>query len=260
MTVDDKAVGRPSVLVVGGFATVPPNYWPMRRRLLARGAARVDIAPIWLHDWALAGVLGLGRVRRRTERAISDTFERAGRQPIIVIGHSGGGVAARLAMSTIQYRGQPHVGRAAVAIRLVVSSPWERRMICTGSAPGIATRVTKRSSSLIASPPGASYSQRTRYLTVAGILTPQPSYRALRWATEQAFSVIIGEQLWDPGDGIVPASAAHLQRAENMTLREVSHGTLASRWYGSAEVVDEWWRPALRLWKEAVVARLDTRP
>ncbi len=257
MTEDHRSDERPSVLIVGGFATVPPNYWPLRRRLLARGAARVDIAPIWLHDWALAGVFGLGRVLRRTGRAIDETFVRGGRRPIIVIGHSGGGVATRLAMSPVPYRGH-HAGAAdAVGCLVTLGTPHDLHKLRTRyrHKGHDALEFLERESE------GAFHHPRTRYLTVAGVLTPQPSsFGALRWATEQAFSVIIGEQLWDPGDGIVPASAAHLEGAENMTLRGVSHGTLGSSWYGSAQVLDEWWPSALRLWNEAVVARFDTKP
>ncbi len=119
------------MLIVGGFATVPPNYWPMRRRLLARGAARVDIAPLWLHDWAFAGVLGLGRILRRTGHAITDTYERADGRPIIVIGHSGGGVASRLALSTVPYKGH-HAGVAdAVGCLVTLGTPHDLHKLRT---------------------------------------------------------------------------------------------------------------------------------
>ena len=72
--------------------------------------------------------------------------------------------------------------------------------------------------------------------------------------------MIIGEQMRDPGDGIVPASSAHLRGAQRVNLRGVSHGTLGSRWYGSAEVIDEWWPLALRGWNEALLAQIDTKP
>src|SRR5918996_1536316 len=101
----------PSVLIVGGFMTAPPNYWPMRRRLLRRGAARVDICPLWPPDWALAGLLGMGLLMRRAGRAVARTWKAGGRRPIILVGHSGGGIAARLAMSPVPFHGR----RAAVA-------------------------------------------------------------------------------------------------------------------------------------------------
>ena len=247
---------RPSVLIVGGFATVPPNYWPLRRRLLARGAGRVDIAQIWLHDWALAGINGLGSILDRTGRAINATHERGGGQPIIVIGHSGGGVAARLAMSPVAYRGH-HAGVAvAVGCLVTLGTPHDLHKL--------RTRVRHKGHDALEflerEEPGAFYAPRTGYLTVAGLTTPQSMFGLARWATTQAFSVIIGQQMWDPGDGIVPASAAHLVGAHNVTLNGVTHGTLGSSWYGSAAIMDAWWPKAIELWKEALVARLEPKP
>jgi hypothetical protein len=108
--------------------------------------------------------------------------------------------------------------------------------------------------------PGAFYAPRTAYLTVAGLATPPQMVGAARWATTQAFSVIIGQQLWDPGDGIVPASAAHLAGATNITLKGASHGTLGNTWYGSAEVLDAWWPKAVDLWEKALLARIEAKP
>ncbi|HSH21561.1 MAG TPA: hypothetical protein VK992_02940, partial [Candidatus Caenarcaniphilales bacterium] len=73
---------RPRVLIVGGFMTAPPNYWPMRRRLLRRDVDGVDIASIWPPDWALAGLLGLGVVMSRVRRAIIRSHRAAGNRPI----------------------------------------------------------------------------------------------------------------------------------------------------------------------------------
>jgi hypothetical protein len=247
---------RPSVLIIGGFATIPPNYWPLRRRLLARRAARVDIAQLWLHDWAMAGVSGLGRILARTGRAITATYERGGGEPIIVIGHSGGGVAARLAMSTVAYRGH-HAGVGdAVGCLVTLGTPHDlHRLRSRVRHKGHdALEFLERES------PGAFHAPRTGYLTVAGVLTPQTTVGAVRWATNQAFSVIIGEQLWEAGDGIVPVSAAHLNGAENITLNDVSHGTLGANWYGSARILDAWWPRAIELWKEAALARIEVKP
>ena len=78
---------RPSVLIVGGYATVPPNYWPLRERLRRREVERVDIAPLWTPDWLLAAMVGFGPILRRTGRAIRRTYLAGGGRPIIVVGH-----------------------------------------------------------------------------------------------------------------------------------------------------------------------------
>ena len=43
----------PTVLILGGFLTSPPFYRPLRRRLLARGAAAVVVANVWTPDWLI---------------------------------------------------------------------------------------------------------------------------------------------------------------------------------------------------------------
>jgi hypothetical protein len=252
----DESAERPSVLIVGGFATVPPNYWPLRRRLMARGVARVDICNIWLNDWALAGVFGLGRILGKTGRAISGTYERAGGKPILVIGHSGGGVASRLALAPVAYRGHRAAVANAVGCLVTLGTPHDLHKLRSRyhHQGHDALEFLERES------PGAFHAPRTSYVTVSGVFAPQPANGVLRWATSQAFSVIIGEQLWDPGDGIVPASAAHLDGAQNLRLNDVSHGTLGHRWYGSSEILDLWWPHALQAWRDALVARIDSKP
>jgi alpha-beta hydrolase superfamily lysophospholipase len=101
---------QPHVLIVGGLLTPPVGYRGLRRRLLDRGAAAVEVAPISVLDWARAGIAGFGALQRTVARAIDRTRSGAG-VPIMVIGHSGGGLLARLAMSDAPYRG--HVGGAA---------------------------------------------------------------------------------------------------------------------------------------------------
>ncbi|HEY5488932.1 MAG TPA: alpha/beta fold hydrolase, partial [Candidatus Limnocylindrales bacterium] len=93
------------MLIVGGFATLPPNYLGLRRRLIGRGAARVDICQLWTPDWLLAGMVGFGPIMRRAGRAIAATYRAGGHRPIIVIGHSAGGIVARLAMSERPFKG-----------------------------------------------------------------------------------------------------------------------------------------------------------
>ena len=99
--------------------TLPLNYVPLRRRLLARGASAVTIAPIWPMDWGVSSILGLGHVMRRTRLSIMRAYQASDRQPLIVVAHSGGGIAARLAMSSVPYHGQ--AGGLAEAVACLVT-------------------------------------------------------------------------------------------------------------------------------------------
>jgi hypothetical protein len=242
---------HPPVLIVGGFATMPPNYLPLQRRLLERGASRVDIAPLWFQDWFIAGLLGLGTVMRRTGRAIARTYQLGGRRPIIVVAHSGGGVAARLAMSQVPYRG--HIAGVAPAVGCLVTlgTPHDLSQLSTRyrHAGHDAVEFLDREQ------PGAFYAPRTGYLSVAGTYPRADLPGFVGRAAHDFFSLILGDHTDELGDGIVPASVAHLGGAEHQSYDDVRHGVLGSHWYGDAEIVDRWWPAAVHLWVAAYEAR-----
>ena len=110
---------QPDVLIVGGLLSPPVAYRRMRRRLLDRGAASVDIAPVSVLDWGRAGLVGFGPLQAKVVRSIRRTWDRAGSRPILVVGHSGGGLLARLAMCEAPYRGR--VGGAAPMVGCLVT-------------------------------------------------------------------------------------------------------------------------------------------
>src|SRR5664279_2298469 len=102
----------PTVLILGGFLTSPPFYMRMRWRLLDRGAAAVIVAPVWPPDWLLAASRGLGPVVTRSARAllhasaVAEALAASRGAPLLVIGHSAGGVSARLLTSPEPFQGR----------------------------------------------------------------------------------------------------------------------------------------------------------
>src|SRR6266496_1558496 len=96
---DDVA---PMVLLLGGLFTSPPMYGPMRRRLLGLGAAGVEVADVWLPDWLIAGVRGMGPIVTRSGRALLRAVAASRRSPgsrgahLLFVGHWAGGMTARL--------------------------------------------------------------------------------------------------------------------------------------------------------------------
>jgi hypothetical protein len=244
---------RPSVLIVGGFATAPPNYWPMRRRLLRRGVERVDIAPLWPPDWALAGILGFGPLLRRTGRAVARTYHACGRRPIIVVAHSGGGIAARLAMSSAPFHGRVAAVAEAVGCLVTLGTPH-------GLAQ-LATRYHHAGHEAVAfldrETPDAFFAPRTAYLTVGSSYPSAAITGAVGRLSADVFSMVVGRETAELGDGIVPVAAVHLPGAEQLTYDDVRHGMIGSPWYGDDRVIDRWWPVALRLWTDALAARAE---
>jgi PGAP1-like protein len=244
---------RPSVLIVGGFATLPINYWRMRRRLLRRGVERVDIAPVYTPDWLIGAMLGLGPVMQRTARAIRHTYERGGSRPIIVIGHSGGGIAARLAMANVPFNGREGGVAEQVGCLVTLGTPHglatlpNRFQHAGHSAAAFLDRAT----------PGAFFAPRTAYVSVGSRFPDAPFPGLGGRLAKEAFSIAVGDDTQALGDGIVPFSAVHLDGAEQLSYDDVRHGMIGAPWYGDDAIIDRWWPVALRLWRSALDARGD---
>ncbi len=254
----DRAAERPPVLIVGGLLSPPVAYRHMRRRLLDRGATRVDIAPVSAIDWARAGLHGFGALQRTVARAIAATHAAGGGRPIMVVGHSGGGLLARLAMCEAPYRGR--IGGAAVMVGCLVTlgSPHDLHL----AALQRSHEGTRLAAFLAAHAPGARHAPATAYVTVASdAVAPRsadvpPVRRGRAARLQRAFFLRITGPTLPPGsDGIVSLAHAHLPGARQLTLHDVTHGVIGSPWYGDAVVIDRWWPVAFAAWREAVAHR-----
>ncbi len=246
-----RNAGGPSVLIVGGFATAPPNYWPFARRLRERDTARVDVAPLWPPDWLIAGTLGFGAIMGATRRAVERSYEAGDGQPIMVVGHSAGGILARLAMSSVPFHG--HRGGAAEMVGCLVTLGTPHRLAQIPNryhhAGHDAVEFLDRNS------PGARFLPRTGYLSVGSSFRAAPFGGPVGRLAVEVFTILVGTHTTALGDGIVPAAAVHLDGARQMTFPDVRHGMIGAPWYGDDAVIDRWWLAAVELWQEALQAR-----
>ena len=194
---------------------------------------------------------------RRTGKAIAHTYRAAGRRPIVVIGHSGGGIAARLAMSPEPFHG-----------RLAAVAPAVGCLVTLGTPHGLAELPNRyrhagheAAAFLDRASPGAYFAPRTAYLTVGSSYREAAFPGVLGRLAGELFSMIVGRNTADPaGDGIVPSGAVHLPGATQLTYEDARHGHLGSSWYGAESMVRRWWPEAERLWREALRARAQGEP
>jgi hypothetical protein len=249
---------RPTVLIIGGLMTAPANYWPMRRRLSRRNTERVDIAPIWPPDWVLASLLGLNVVMSRARRAIANAYHAAGKRPIIVVAHSGGGIAARLAMSPTPFNGQAGGVAAAVGCLVTLGTPH----MLTGLSNRYRHAGHHAVDFLDRHTPGAYFAPRTGYLSVGSRQKVGMLSGFVGRASGEVFSMVVGSETQplgrdsaSLGDGIVPLTAVHLAGAQQITFDDVVHGHIGTPWYGDDRVIDRWWPEAVRIWRDALAAR-----
>jgi hypothetical protein len=253
---------RPTVLVLGGFLTAPPFYRPFRRRLLQRGAAAVIVANLWPWHWfggivgamgPLAGNASKAAIRARTAASASPLSRGA---PLLVIGHSAGGLLARILTSEPRFAGRTTGFAADIAAIVTLGTPHRvlRQPLVGARIDALATRFADRAV------PGTFWAPTIGYVAVGarGIVGRADGNGRERVA-HRLYGGLTGRgSTPSDGDGVVPADAALLDGALSILLDGVAHGQAAGRpWYGAEPVIDAWWPPALEAWRTALRARVD---
>jgi hypothetical protein len=249
---------RPTVLILGGFLTAPPMYRPLVRRLKDRGAAGVVVASVWTPDWLLAGARGIGPICTRSAKALRAAVrlstELSEGAPLLVIGHSAGGITARLLTSE-----EPVHGRRFGAAR------WIGAIVTLGSphrlagGEGIGRRIrdvaAARADALV---PGAFFAPEIGYLTVTSrAIRGDPNGIGRERVAHLLYRSVIGRAAvpGTEGDGLVPVVAAGLNGVRQVVLDGAAHGVGGGTWYGSPDAVDVWWPIALETWRAALEHR-----
>ena len=245
-------MGGPAVLIVGGYLTWPNLYRAVPPLLRRRGAARVEIAPLGLDDWLRAMVVGVGPATSIVARSI-DRLSADGGEGILVVGHSAGGILARLALASEPFDGARLARPGAVRAVVTLGTPH----LATNAAGPVGFQGIRALRFLARHPismPG--------WLTVGATSFEQPDAfggSPLRWARRGlaviCYALLGSLRPMEPGDGMVPARFAHLSGSEQVTLRASGHGPKfwGSRWHGSNEGLEEWWDRAVEIWRQGAL-------
>ncbi len=251
---------QPTVLFLGGFMSSPPIYRELRDLLLARGAPDVIVAPIWTMDWLLSIKRGQAAIVTRAGRALLEASAASSREPasagapVLVIGHSMGGVVARILTSPAPFAGRKMNASGRIGAIVTLGTPHRMDAGVSGQIPNetalwVAEKV-----------PGAYFAPRVGYVAVgsrAVVGTPDGD-RWSRTADRCYRGVILApEGARIEGDGLIPLESALLPGAEPIILDDVLHGFfVAGNWYGDADHVDAWWPRAVAAWRGALLARV----
>jgi hypothetical protein len=261
---DPDAVA-PVVLVLGGFLTSPPLYLPLAWRLRRRGVADVVIGRVWTPDWLLAAGRGLGPNLRRAGHALLRAGERsiasplAGGAPVLVVGHSAGGMLGRLLTSPVPFEGLRLGAVPRIGALVTLGTPHH-----TSPRGDIGGRVGSVGSAFADEViPGAAFAPRVGYVTVASraIVGAAGGDRRARTALRFYRGLLAEDRASVEGDGLIPVESALLEGAMQIVLDDVVHGQFGGQpWYGSEEVIDAWWPAALEAWHAALQVRVSEAP
>ena len=249
----------PTVLILGGFLTGPLMYRRLVERLGARGAAGVVVANVWPPDWLIAGVRGVGPLTTRSGRALHGAWrlsrDVSGGAPLLVVGHSAGGITARLLTAR-----EPFPGRrfgAAPLIGAIVSLGTPHRL---AAGEGIGRRLSEVAAATADEVvPGAFFAPEIGYVSVASqAIRADPTGHGRERVAGLLYRSVIGRAAvpGTEGDGLVPVAATQLAGARHVLLDHSIHGPGAGApWYGSDDALDVWWPIALEAWRGALAYR-----
>ena len=253
---DDPDSVRPTVVVLGGFLTAPPMYRRFVDRLRARGAAGVVVASVWTPDWLLAGRRGPGAIATRSARALLAagrlSAEVSGGAPVLVIGHSAGGLIARILTAAEPLPGKRFGAMARIGAIATLGTP---HVMAEGEGIGkrmnaLVTRVAE------AAAPGTCHSPMIGYVSVASrAIRADPAGTGRERVAYLLYRSVLGRAAvpGTEGDGLVPVASAFLAGSRQMTVDDAVHGPSAGApWYGTDGPMDVWWPAALSSWHDAL--------
>lgn len=222
------------IVIIGGFLSSSALYLRMKDRLVARTGQPVSIVRIQSFDWLAAIVPACWpRLLRQLGRAVHAAARDSATGKVTLVGHSAGGVLARLYLSPEPFLGRSYRGLDYVDHLITLGSPhYNRRRWIYGGM--MSNWVDKRQ-------PGAFFAPQVRYTSVAGKLTRGDRHGSPHERhTYALYRDMIGDgAVW--GDGLIPVSAALLQGSRHVVLDGVGHfAGFGGPWYGAEGVILRW--------------------
>jgi hypothetical protein len=189
-----------------------------------------------IHDWWLSvSAEGWARLLDKLECVVDEAVGSSVTKKVTLIGHSSGGVIARLFLSPRPFLGKSYCGLESVAQLITLGSPHYNE------------RQGRMRQWVEKQYPGSFFaSEGVCYTSVAGKVIHGRRQGSLRerWAYVFYERLSGDGNVW--GDGLVPLSSQLLDGSQQIVLDGVSHFTgFGGPWYGSAGVVPRWWHACM---------------
>jgi pimeloyl-ACP methyl ester carboxylesterase len=233
---------KEAIVLIGGYNSFWPGYLKMARdledvtRAVSPPGLQVIGVPLmpW-YWWHARRTLDGTQILQKVQETVAWARRRLQADRVVLVGHSAGGVIARLYLHEGPVWGQVYAGVEQVTTVITLGSPH-----CGDRPEGIGWLLTDEANRLV---PGTPYAGRVRTLAVAGrylqgqLNGDYPARRAYN-----AYRYFAGQgDVW--GDGAVPVQSAHLEGAEALTLEGVAHsGKYGRSWSGASKaVILRWW-------------------
>jgi hypothetical protein len=223
------------IIILGGFLSMAPVYKGLRRALTVLSEQKVWVVDTRPFDWLMSvSKIGWFLLLHKLEITVRKAYPNSSMGKATLIGHSQGGVLARLYLSPEPFMGKRFYGSDHIDHLITLGSPHlNQGGIKRG---GHMVRWIERHM------PGSAFSSRVCYTSVAGkYIRGIPTGSSFERFAFKVYKDICEEgEVW--GDGVTPVSSALLPDSQQITLDGVSHYSLFGvPWYGSEEVLPLWW-------------------
>lgn len=226
---------RQPVVILGGFLSFGSIYSVFQKVLSAYSLRPVWVVPTQLIDW-LPGTSkqGWARLLDKLDDTVHMALHSSKNEKVILVGHSAGGVLARLYLSPEPLLGRSYNGLARVSNLITLGSPHLNQ--------GGLTRGGKMSRWVQSHVPNDAFAPLVHYTSIAGkFIQGNPDGKITERLASRVYQQICGDAAtW--GDALIPISSALLPGSEQIILEGVSHYTLFGKpWYGDASTLPYWW-------------------
>jgi pimeloyl-ACP methyl ester carboxylesterase len=222
------------IVILGGFLS-PMNIYSEMSRIIQecthRNVLIVDVQP---YDWfPVFFPVGWRLILDKLDRTVRKAVSMCPQRKAILVGHSQGGVLARLYLSDLHFYRKKYSGFQHITRLVTLGSPHHNQGGMDRGGP-MARWIDERL-------PGTYYAPQVSYLSVAGqFIQGNPNGSSQEQKASRIYQQICGDPLaW--GDAITPCPSALLKGSEKLVLDGVSHYSIfGESWYGSANVVQKW--------------------
>ena len=212
-------------------------YNGLSEALSALSGQKVWVVNTNVFDWLPSiSKVGWFLVLNKLDHMVKKAFTNSKTSKATLIGHSQGGVLARLYLRPEPFLGKRFQGLDHIDQIITLGSPHLNQGGLQRGGP--MSRWIERYV------PGSAFSSRVGYTSVAGKYIRGNSAGSFY----ERFSYVVYKEIcadgeaW--GDGMIPVSSSLLPGSQHIILNGVSHYSLLGEpWYGSEEVLPLWWNP-----------------
>lgn len=227
--------GISAIVFLGGFLSQAAFYSSFSTALESFSGKKVFLVDTRVSDWLqIVSKLGWSLILNKLDSTVKNALRQSGDRKLTLIGHSQGGVLARLYLSNEPLLGKSYCGLDHINHLITLGSPHINQ--------GGIQRGGPMSRWVQQHVPDAAFAPGVRYTSVAGnCVHGDPSGSFMERLAFRSYQEICTDgSVW--GDGIVPADSALLSDSEQIVLDGVSHySAIGKPWYGSEHVLPQWY-------------------